>query len=67
MDLNNLSDTSKLLQTNRKSFSQQNQDNTELKIAFLENCELMAWLQTNVKDQLDIADVTSYYGICNTI
>jgi len=60
------SDTSKLQRANSKSFNQQNRDNTEWEIAILENREpLMARLQTNVKDPLDIVDVASFYDICN--
>jgi len=60
------SDTSKLQRANSKSFSQQNRDNTKWEIAILENREpLMARLQSNVKDPLDIVDVASYYDICN--
>jgi len=59
------SDTSKLQRANSKNFSQQNRDNIEWEIAILENREpLMARLQTNVKDPLDIVDVASYYDIC---
>lgn len=62
------SDTSKLRQANSKSFSQENQDNTEWETAFLENRKLViARFQTNVKEPLDIADVASYYGICASV
>lgn len=61
-------DISELWQANNKSFSRQHQDDTEWEIAIMENHELLrGQLQTNAMKPLDIADVTSYYGIYNVI
>ncbi|XP_039304448.1 uncharacterized protein LOC105200389 isoform X5 [Solenopsis invicta] len=57
------SETSKLWQDNSNRYNRQNRDNIKWEI--LENHGLlMARLQTNVKDPLDITDA-SYYEICH--
>lgn len=57
--------SNKLWRVNNKTFSQ-NQDKSPRKIVILEKRDLlMPRVQTNVKNLLDIADITSYYGICN--